>query len=164
MYKVYKYENLVNGKMYIGVTKRRLSDRSGYKGRRYLYRGGELDKPNNSIFANSIREYGWDNFKRDIICEVEDINVAHIIEKLWIKEFKGLNLSLNESDGGTGTCSAQNNLKPKIKVIDTLNNLSFECYMYELKEKIGLKQSNLHRYFNKNTLWRKRYKFESGAI
>ena len=48
-----------NGKMYIGITKRKPSDR---------WAGGRAYKENKVFFAD-IQKYGWDAFKHEIIAE-----------------------------------------------------------------------------------------------
>lgn len=82
-------------KRYIGITsrhpiKRWKKDGSGYK-----------DQPH---FWNAIQKYGWDNFKHEIILQVNTLEDACNIEKYLIKHYKtydrkyGYNLTL----GGEG--------------------------------------------------------------
>ena len=57
-YKVYIHKNKINGKRYIGLTKKkRAKDRwmngEGYKGQ--------------SLFYNAIKKYGWNNFTHRIV-------------------------------------------------------------------------------------------------
>ena len=52
-YKVYKYTNLINGKVYIGQTKTSLIKRAGSNGERY--KGCRH-------FYLAISKYGWENF------------------------------------------------------------------------------------------------------
>ncbi len=56
-YKVYKHTNLINNKVYIGITKQE-PKRRWQKGIGYI---------DNSYFYNSIIKYGWDNFKHEIL-------------------------------------------------------------------------------------------------
>lgn len=58
MYKVYMYTNLLNGKKYCGMTKRKLSQRAGKDG--ILYK--ECTR-----FYSDIVKYGFDSFKREIL-------------------------------------------------------------------------------------------------
>ena len=56
-YKVYKHTNIINNKVYIGLTKQEPKRRwqNGY---------GYID---NSYFYNSITKYGWDGFKHEVL-------------------------------------------------------------------------------------------------
>ena len=55
-YVVYKHTNLVNGKVYIGITRQDLNKRwqNGYG-----YVG--------TYFGNAVQKYGWDNFSHEIL-------------------------------------------------------------------------------------------------
>lgn len=57
-WKVYKHTNLINGKVYIGVTKqnvqRRWRDGEGYR---------------TQMFYRAIQKYGWDNFKHEVLAD-----------------------------------------------------------------------------------------------
>lgn len=59
-YFVYKHTNLINGKVYIGITRRaKPEDRWGKDGYRYAY---------NEHFYRAIQKYGWDNgFSHEIL-------------------------------------------------------------------------------------------------
>lgn len=54
---VYKHTNLINQKVYIGITSRKPSSRWGLQGKGYK------DQPK---FFNAIEKYGWENFKHEI--------------------------------------------------------------------------------------------------
>lgn len=56
-YCVYKH-TAPNGKVYIGITRRRPTVRWGAGGKRYQ---------NNRHFYNAIKKYGWDNFCHDVL-------------------------------------------------------------------------------------------------
>ena len=84
MWCIYKYENIINGHMYIGLTnnfKRRLSDHitSAYN-------------PNCSDYDTrihrAIRKYGIKNFNCSIIEDnIETLESAKERESYWIKEY-----------------------------------------------------------------------------
>lgn len=80
-YIVYKHENLINHKVYIGITcnypKRRWKAGSGYK--------------HNDYFYKSIKKYGWDNFKHDVLYENLTKEQAEEIEIDLIKKYDSTN-------------------------------------------------------------------------
>lgn len=59
-YKIYRYTNLINGKIYIGRTKSSLACRAGHNGKKYY---------GCKHFGNAIKKYGWENFKGEILCD-----------------------------------------------------------------------------------------------
>ncbi len=61
MYIVYKLTNTINNKVYFGYTGATLNVRFS----------GHRTEPRNTIISRSIRKYGSENFKKEIICECE---------------------------------------------------------------------------------------------
>lgn len=70
---IYKITNCINGKCYIGQTRRSLNERLN----------SHVRERKSRPLYNAIRKYGWDNFQVDILeqCEVEDLNDKEIY---WI--------------------------------------------------------------------------------
>lgn len=93
IYKVYKYTNLINGKIYIGQTMESLEMRAGYNG--YKYRKCPY-------FYNAIKKYGWDNFTVEILQDNLTREQANEFEIKYIKYFNSQdpNIGYNISDGG----------------------------------------------------------------
>lgn len=92
-YFVYKHENKINGKCYIGITcqsnpKKRWQNGLGYK---------------SQFFYRAIEKYGWDNFDHIILNEKLSENQAKCQEMFWIKLYKSENISYNATDGGDGS-------------------------------------------------------------
>ena len=58
-YTVYCHTNLINGKKYIGITKRNPQKRWGRDGNRY----------SRQAFGKAIEKYGWDNFTHEILAD-----------------------------------------------------------------------------------------------
>jgi len=79
---IYKHTNKINGKVYIGQTTRNPQNRWS-NGRGYTNDKRKLTSP----FANAIIKYGWDNFKHEIICEVENDKLDEL-EKYYISFYK----------------------------------------------------------------------------
>lgn len=88
---IYKITNLVNNKIYVGKTKRRLEKRFAEHAKR------------NYLIGYAIRKYGANNFKREILAKCETNDLANEMERYFIKLFdckvpNGYNLT----DGGDG--------------------------------------------------------------
>lgn len=79
-----------NYKVYIGQTVNLGSRLTDYK---------RLSFPSQRLIHNSIKKYGWENFKIEILyfgkCYQSEINA---IEEYYIKKYKDLNRSLNLAD------------------------------------------------------------------
>lgn len=99
MYKVYKYTNIQNGKIYIGQTKNSLEERAQRDGLNYR----ECTR-----FYNAIKKYGWDSFVPTILADGLTVDEANYLEEYYIDFYdstnpsKGYNLAaggLNHSMG-----------------------------------------------------------------
>lgn len=97
-YLVYKHTNIVNGKIYIGITndcKRR-------------WRNGGIEyKPKEgrkSAFWNAIKKYGWRSFKHEILCDGLSFSEACAKEKELIAKYHSTdkNIGYNIASGGNG--------------------------------------------------------------
>jgi len=108
---IYKIENLVNGKIYIGQTSQDggFDDRYSYKGegieRTYTYhlKSKNLNKAYNSHLLKSIDKYGFDNFKVNKIFDIafskEELDIK---EQCWISIYDSFNSGYNYNLGGNG--------------------------------------------------------------
>lgn len=89
---IYKITNLINGKCYIGKS-------NNIKLRWYDHKRkiNDYDYP----LYNAFRKYGIENFKFEIIEEVEE-NLLNEKEKFYIQEFNSFNEGYNCTLGGEG--------------------------------------------------------------
>jgi len=71
---VYKITNLVDGKCYVGRTKREIEQRF------------KEHQNANSCIGEAIRKYGAENFKIEVIEKCATANKLEIREKYWIKK------------------------------------------------------------------------------
>ena len=105
---IYKIENLVNGKVYVGQTVK------SYE-RRIQVHFVKLEKHyhNNTHLQRAFNKYGKDNFKASIVatCAVDEIDE---IEKYWIRNYKEKNMSYNIEDGGNYIKELTEETKSKI--------------------------------------------------
>lgn len=98
-YIVYKHTNIVNGKVYIGITRNNIELRAGKNGHRYK---------KNVLFSRAIEKYGWDKFRHDVVCENLTLAEASAMEQKLIEEYHsndskyGYNLSSGGEGGNTG--------------------------------------------------------------
>lgn len=90
---VYKHTNLINQKVYIGITKTSPNRRWGSNGINYRH---------NKHFYSAIQKYGWNNFKHEILFNNLNKEDACKIEKQLIFNFNSNNpkYGYNNSIGG----------------------------------------------------------------
>lgn len=82
-YTLYKHTNLINGKVYIGIT----CEKPYYK---RFGKGGSKYK-RNKHFWGAIQLYGWDNFSHEILLENLTEKEACEKEKEYIKKYEATN-------------------------------------------------------------------------
>ena len=78
-YIIYCYTNIINGKKYIGQTKRSIQQRSGKEGYYYLTKC--------PAFGNAIKKYGWENFNVEILKEQLSLEQANYWEQYYINYY-----------------------------------------------------------------------------
>lgn len=83
-YFIYKLTNIVNGKIYIGKTKRLLCRRMA--DHRYFAK-----KKYNAPISRAIAKHGWENFQVDVIKECQSESEMNEKEVNFIKEYNALN-------------------------------------------------------------------------
>ena len=97
---VYMHTNLINNKVYIGITSRDPEKRWGKNGNEYTTK-------NHPAFGYAIEKYGWNNFSHDILFDGLSKQDACQKEIELIKEYKSNctryknpSFGYNMSDGG----------------------------------------------------------------
>lgn len=78
-YTLYKHTNLINGKMYFGLTKNTMEERAKKNGSAYKQC---------TYFYNAIQKYGWDNFSHEVVAELLPREQASFYEKTMIKVYR----------------------------------------------------------------------------
>lgn len=102
---IYMVTNLINDKKYIGLTTHTFNIRYGASGigaermlKYYSYRGNSM----NEHLYNSMKKYGVENFKVEIIDFSDDVEELKEKEKFWIKFYNTRDdrCGYNISEGG----------------------------------------------------------------
>jgi hypothetical protein len=99
---VYVHINKINGKIYVGRTKRNPEDRYGVNGACYLRRDKNSGKYLQPLFANAINKYGWDNFEHVIVASNLTEEESRNFEKLLINALRSneKEFGYNMTEGG----------------------------------------------------------------
>lgn len=111
-YIIYKHENLINHKIYIGQTCQKPERRWRTDGHGY----GKTQE----VFYNAIQKYGWDNFSHEIIEEGLTAEQANEREQYWIKYYDccildGPDKGYNMTRGGQSLFSRERWQDPKFR-------------------------------------------------
>lgn len=93
---IYKFQNLINNKIYIGQTSR--SPIIRYKEHTQAL-GKSYDSQKNSIFHKALIEYGVNNFSFEVIEECKDADLNER-EKYWITYYNSYHNGYNMNEGG----------------------------------------------------------------
>lgn len=95
MYKIYMITNVVNGKLYIGLTKHSLAERFNQHSTKKI--------KHVSAIQDAINKYGKVNFTIQEIASSETLDEAYFLERLAIRYYNTLSpLGYNLHTGGTG--------------------------------------------------------------
>lgn len=98
-YCVYYHRNLLNNKLYIGISKdvkvRWKNNGTNYKECKYFYR--------------AIQKYGWNNFEHVVLIDNISKELACIFEKELIEKYntQNNNYGYNIASGGFGGCTVK---------------------------------------------------------
>lgn len=114
---IYKIENQVNHKVYIGKT-------SNYERRKqdHIRLSEKLDhKESNKSLYQAIRKYGLNNFSFSVVEELKDYSIASEREMFWINHYDSYYNGYNETFGGDGGspkghCTNEDNGRAKMTI------------------------------------------------
>ena len=133
MYTVYKHQNKINGKIYIGITMQEPEKRWGNNGINY--------KTSPHFYA-AIQKYGWNNFDHEILFENLTHDEACSKEQELIKYYNSMNREFGYNSTSGGDVFIMNEeTKQKIShsMIGNTNGLGHPC-SDEKKRKISESQ------------------------
>lgn len=118
MGQIYRLKNLINNKVYIGLTTRNFECRYGKSGIKSVY---SKKKKDNSHICNSIEKYGFDCWDIEILHDnILDIEELKKLEKYYISKYKSNNpkYGYNKTLGGENVADS---LKKKVICINDQN-------------------------------------------
>lgn len=94
---IYKIQNLVNGKTYVGFTTNLNRRIKCHKNRAFV----SLHK---TKLYDAMRKYGWDNFQFSVVYESKDVeHTKNVMENYFIAEYDSIKNGYNMTLGGDGT-------------------------------------------------------------
>jgi group I intron endonuclease len=111
MITIYKITNLLNSKIYVGMTTKSITER--------LQSHVNHSKKPEFRLHRAIKKHGNQNFKIEEICAVETQEQANELEKEWIAKLNSTNYGIgyNMSLGGSGkSISLSEEVKKKISI------------------------------------------------
>lgn len=135
--KIYKITNLINGKIYIGYTKKSLEER--FKYHCYYSKKGKLP------LSYALKKYGSKNFKIELIEESEDDEYIHKErEKYWISFLNSRNplIGYNVAAGRDGGDTLSKNSR-KAEISKKINEKRIGgrvCYNPKTGERLRLEK------------------------
>lgn len=143
---IYKIENLINGKVYIGQSKNIEKRWAAHRTRPF----NQNSKQYNSSLYRSIRKYGLENFSFVVLEEtlIEDLDDR---EKYWIEYYGSRNKEkgYNLTDGGNSATSATLTRKQvdEIKLL-----LETDMSQQDIADKYNVNQRSIS-YINTGETW-----------
>lgn len=133
MYILYQHTNILNSKVYIGITKYSNPNKRWLNGKGYR---------KDSLFYKAIIKYGWDNFTHTIIQDNLSKECAMELEKNLIAKYKNLHISYNIGNGGEGTSSFSSETIAKLKAYTGIKSSMYgKKHSIQTRNKIA--QANL---------------------
>ena len=150
-YVVYKITNIINNKVYIGITKQ-IIKRIG----NHIYYFKNPNSSNNTYLHKALRKYGLESFTIEIIEICDTLEILNNREIYWIKYYNTINSKngYNLDSGGNvkkpneqNIISRQINAKTKsIAQYDLQGNLIQTFYsIKEASRQLGISDSDIHR-------------------
>lgn len=110
---IYKSENKINGKVYIGKTT------YGLERRRKRHESNSLNDKLNYHFLRALRKHGIDNFKWETIDTAQTEQELNLLEQLYIEEYRQNGQIYNLTDGGEGMSGYRHSEESKYKMSES---------------------------------------------
>lgn len=133
---IYGATNILNGKMYIGLT-------NNYNKRKWKHKSLSFNLKQNSLrIHRSISKYGWENFVWEVLITLKSNTKETLYKKLkfWERKFINMydtyNAGYNDTAGGDGSAGYRHSLPSKIKIREARSRQNIIC-SDETKRKIS---------------------------
>lgn len=166
---VYQTKNMINGKLYIGVhCTDNLKD--GYIGCGITRQSNASRKSRTTPFTSSVNKYGYENFKREILCFFDTEEEAYeeeawLVDENWVNRKDTYNVSL----GGRLQTSVLQHARGRdhytyisdIYVVDIKTKTLVGVYptSMEIERSLGLNHSKIGMVLNRRAISHKGYFF-----
>jgi group I intron endonuclease len=132
-YKIYKCTNNVNGKVYIGYTRKSLD-------KRVIEHKSNSKKGSHYLLHKAIQKYGVDAFRWEIIFESKDKNyLLEEMESYFIKEY---NSYFENNCGYNMTYGGQGGMTDRTHTEETKNKLKFARNKRQIEPMLGKRHSD----------------------
>ena len=141
-YKIYRYTNKINNKVYIGQTRQSIEERAQGKG------WGYKKCPH---FFSAIKHYGWENFECEILHDGLEREEADTLEKSYISYYRDeLNLSYNIEDGGKSKGEHRNSEEVKQMISESMKgkNAGIKNGMYGKSGELSINSISVYEFSN----------------
>jgi len=134
---IYKITNLVNNKIYIGLTTQEVWNR-------YLNHLSEARCGSKWPIHRAIRKYGKENFKLEILASLEENQDLYELEKYYIKMYNSSNryIGYNLTKGGEGSSGIKRSEEFKNKISNT-KKFQFANGLRKPSRRIEIKVTNI---------------------
>lgn len=154
MYEVYKITNKLNGKIYIGITKR------GFEKRIKEHIQEATQKLSNYTIHKAIRKYGKEGFTYEVIEQVDTEESAKEREIFWIQHYNSWREGYNDTPGGdlNTQLKGENSSRHKItmeqlyQIYDLLKNTTLSFVEIIEKLQLPIKERQISA-INKGEQW-----------
>lgn len=125
---IYKATNILNGKIYIGQTRREFRLRlNEYKSNSF----NPNNKSYNLYICRAIRKYDWNNFKWEIIDTATTDNELNNKEIYWIKFYNSFGDGYNMTEGGEGACGCSHDDKMRLQISIAHGSKPFHLFDFD---------------------------------
>jgi group I intron endonuclease len=118
---VYKARNVKNGKSYVGITARSLTER------RLEHQKRAREGVRNSRLYQAMRKYGAESFDWTVLAEAGAEQEVRALETHFIRQFDTMNSGYNCNEGGAGFLNMPEHIKRKIGDAQRGKVISDEC-------------------------------------
>lgn len=105
---IYKATNRLNGKVYIGATTKSL-------GQRMKLHINPPRTSNKTYFVRSLKKYGAENFKWQVICICPNLKSLYEQERYYIRLYNTMNVGYNDTSGGINNYLLSERIKTQMR-------------------------------------------------